>query len=323
MPEPLECGGVVEEMVLSSEQSEGEGLPCPRCDSRETKFCYFNNYSTTQPRHFCRNCKRYWTAGGTLRNVPIGGGLRKNKKSKLSKHGKDLLSASTDESLSPGNHTSLLIASPSSSADGIVDETPAKPVVPLLAYRPSFDTEAGALGTGDCHPFSSSSFEYMNVRNFANRNDALLAEGHEQHAQDANYGFRQPQFAFGCVDQAQSSIGEISSEPSQAGGKAIGPPAMYPRYSFLHRNEQQANGTYTGFRQNFNEFAYAIKPGNLQCSAEKHTLAHNGNPRKRSLTEDEDEGLGNVINVRYPYDWEQVSEVLFGGTPDFFHMPTF
>ncbi|XP_044361608.1 dof zinc finger protein 5-like [Triticum aestivum] len=34
-------------------------LPCPRCRSRETKFCY-------------------WTAGGALRNVPIGVGRCKN-----------------------------------------------------------------------------------------------------------------------------------------------------------------------------------------------------------------------------------------------------
>ncbi|KAF8406119.1 hypothetical protein HHK36_008199 [Tetracentron sinense] len=55
---------------------------CPRCDSPNTKFCYYNNYSLTQPRHFCKTCKRYWTKGGALRNVPIGGGCRKNKKSK-------------------------------------------------------------------------------------------------------------------------------------------------------------------------------------------------------------------------------------------------
>ncbi|XP_047333136.1 dof zinc finger protein DOF1.3-like [Impatiens glandulifera] len=54
-------------------------LPCPRCNSLETKFCYFNNYNVNQPRHFCRNCQRYWTAGGTIRNVPIGAGRRKNK----------------------------------------------------------------------------------------------------------------------------------------------------------------------------------------------------------------------------------------------------
>ncbi|XP_009598842.1 cyclic dof factor 1-like [Nicotiana tomentosiformis] len=56
-------------------------LPCPRCNSMETKFCYFNNYNVSQPRHFCKNCQRYWTAGGTMRNVPVGAGRRKNKNS--------------------------------------------------------------------------------------------------------------------------------------------------------------------------------------------------------------------------------------------------
>ncbi|CAM6042637.1 unnamed protein product [Sphagnum compactum] len=53
--------------------------PCPRCESLDTKFCYYNNYNINQPRHFCKNCQRYWTAGGTLRNVPVGAGRRKNK----------------------------------------------------------------------------------------------------------------------------------------------------------------------------------------------------------------------------------------------------
>ncbi|KAK1326739.1 Dof zinc finger protein DOF1.4 [Acorus calamus] len=45
-----------------------------------TKFCYYNNYSLSQPRHFCKSCKRYWTRGGTLRNVPVGGGCRRKNK---------------------------------------------------------------------------------------------------------------------------------------------------------------------------------------------------------------------------------------------------
>lgn len=59
-----------------------QALKCPRCDSSNTKFCYYNNYSLSQPRHFCKACKRYWTRGGTLRNVPVGGGCRKNKRVK-------------------------------------------------------------------------------------------------------------------------------------------------------------------------------------------------------------------------------------------------
>ncbi|CAN6454507.1 unnamed protein product [Victoria cruziana] len=53
---------------------------CPRCDSLNTKFCYYNNYSLSQPRYFCKTCRRYWTKGGTLRNVPVGGGCRKGGK---------------------------------------------------------------------------------------------------------------------------------------------------------------------------------------------------------------------------------------------------
>ncbi|XP_051140491.1 dof zinc finger protein DOF3.4 [Andrographis paniculata] len=59
---------------------EPEHLPCPRCDSTNTKFCYYNNYNFSQPRHFCKSCRRYWTHGGTLRDIPVGGGSRKNAK---------------------------------------------------------------------------------------------------------------------------------------------------------------------------------------------------------------------------------------------------
>ncbi|KAK9117161.1 hypothetical protein Sjap_016108 [Stephania japonica] len=55
-------------------------IKCPRCDSTHTKFCYYNNYSLSQPRYFCKTCRRYWTKGGSLRNIPVGGGCRKNTK---------------------------------------------------------------------------------------------------------------------------------------------------------------------------------------------------------------------------------------------------
>ncbi|XP_037488030.1 dof zinc finger protein 3-like isoform X1 [Triticum dicoccoides] len=58
-------------------QSEQQKLECPRCSSTDTKFCYYNNYSTAQPRHYCRTCRRYWTHGGTLRKVPVGGACRR------------------------------------------------------------------------------------------------------------------------------------------------------------------------------------------------------------------------------------------------------
>lgn len=63
-------------------QHHQQAIKCPRCDSSNTKFCYYNNYNLSQPRHFCKNCRRYWTNGGVLRNVPVGGGCRKAKRSK-------------------------------------------------------------------------------------------------------------------------------------------------------------------------------------------------------------------------------------------------
>lgn len=59
-------------------------LKCPRCNSLDTKFRYFNNHNLAQPRHYCKTCKRQWTVGGNLRNIPVGGKPRSNKKTKAS-----------------------------------------------------------------------------------------------------------------------------------------------------------------------------------------------------------------------------------------------
>ncbi|KAE8782203.1 Dof zinc finger protein DOF5.2 [Hordeum vulgare] len=88
------------ESRLEAAKTEGDGsskekvlkkpdkiLPCPRCNSMDTKFCYYNNYNIHQPRHFCRGCQRYWTAGGSMRNLPVGAGRRKSKSSSTNCHG--------------------------------------------------------------------------------------------------------------------------------------------------------------------------------------------------------------------------------------------
>ncbi|CAK9170174.1 unnamed protein product [Ilex paraguariensis] len=87
-----EMGSQTLESMLVCPKSQQDKKPrppeqpqkCPRCDSTNTKFCYYNNYSLSQPRYFCKSCRRYWTKGGTLRNVPVGGGCRKNKRSSAS-----------------------------------------------------------------------------------------------------------------------------------------------------------------------------------------------------------------------------------------------
>ncbi|XAR72022.1 hypothetical protein NMG60_11018510 [Bertholletia excelsa] len=82
---PARPGSMAERARLAKVPQPEAGLKCPRCESTNTKFCYFNNYSLSQPRHFCKTCRRYWTRGGALRNVPVGGGCRRNKRSKRSR----------------------------------------------------------------------------------------------------------------------------------------------------------------------------------------------------------------------------------------------
>ncbi|XP_074263693.1 dof zinc finger protein DOF1.2-like [Silene latifolia] len=86
---------------------------CPRCASANTKFCYYNNYSLSQPRFFCKGCKRYWTRGGSLRNVPVGGGCRKSRRSRSAR------------GLSSGSSTVTgLNTSPNSSSDYSQESAP-------------------------------------------------------------------------------------------------------------------------------------------------------------------------------------------------------
>lgn len=92
-------GGATKVNQVGVPPPEPEQLQCPRCDSTNTKFCYYNNYNFSQPRHFCKSCRRYWTHGGTLRDIPVGGGSRKN-----AKRSRTLGSGSTTTSLTFSSH---------------------------------------------------------------------------------------------------------------------------------------------------------------------------------------------------------------------------
>ncbi|KAK4395737.1 Dof zinc finger protein DOF5.4 [Sesamum angolense] len=102
-------------------------LKCPRCDSLNTKFCYYNNYNLSQPRHFCKSCRRYWTRGGVLRNVPVGGGCRKTKRSKQKSSVVSTGEASRDISISnvqssSSESSSLTAAATAIPASAVPDE---------------------------------------------------------------------------------------------------------------------------------------------------------------------------------------------------------
>nr|XP_043610181.1 dof zinc finger protein DOF1.1-like [Erigeron canadensis] len=84
----IRSGSMVDRARMAKLPMPEPGLNCPRCNSTNTKFCYFNNYSLQQPRHFCKTCRRYWTRGGALRTVPVGGGCRRNKRNNKNRSSK-------------------------------------------------------------------------------------------------------------------------------------------------------------------------------------------------------------------------------------------
>ncbi|GMI81643.1 DOF protein 2.1 [Hibiscus trionum] len=112
-----------------------EAVKCPRCDSTNTKFCYYNNYSLSQPRYFCKSCRRYWTKGGTLRNVPVGGGCRKNKRSSSKR--------SQDQPLTPNTNPLITTHLPSLN---YYDTNDLSLGFARLQKQPSFPLGFGDLG---------------------------------------------------------------------------------------------------------------------------------------------------------------------------------
>lgn len=147
-----------------------QALKCPRCDSLNTKFCYYNNYNLSQPRHFCKNCRRYWTKGGVLRNVPVGGGCRISKRSSKPKNSSSEISAlptptpepehksnshtsSESSSLTATAATEALSAPMALNADSNNNEE-AKLLIHANPSNTDMETNALEQGAGNCGIFS-------------------------------------------------------------------------------------------------------------------------------------------------------------------------
>ncbi|KAK9078343.1 hypothetical protein SSX86_002400 [Deinandra increscens subsp. villosa] len=144
------------DMNPSNKFPEHEHLKCPRCDSSNTKFCYYNNYNLSQPRHFCKNCRRYWTKGGTLRNIPIGGGTRKIAKRSSNSTKRTLTATAT----APAPATSARGAQPEAEEEAAV------------RYRSgSEDHQAVESGGYPMGPFGNLLMEGLNFNLVSSRSD--------------------------------------------------------------------------------------------------------------------------------------------------------
>ncbi|KAK9122675.1 hypothetical protein Sjap_012277 [Stephania japonica] len=198
-------------------------LKCPRCESTNTKFCYFNNYSLTQPRHFCKTCRRYWTRGGALRSVPVGGGCRRNKRSKSSSS-KSPVTAERQAGSSSSTTSSIPSTSTSSAHD----------IISQMAQHTSQHVQ---------FPFMASLHHHLSE----------FSSAVDHHQLGLN---------FGAINQ-QTDHGGVSSTPTSHGGvNVLSQLQQVQQFPFLAGLDQAPQGLYPfdgdqaeGIESNNNEFS--------------------------------------------------------------------
>lgn len=51
-------------------------LPCPCCNSMETKYCYYNNQNVSQPRKFCKSHLKNKKSDSRIRHINVSEAVR-------------------------------------------------------------------------------------------------------------------------------------------------------------------------------------------------------------------------------------------------------
>ncbi|XP_004502598.1 uncharacterized protein [Cicer arietinum] len=176
---------------------------CPRCASTNTKFCYYNNYSLSQPRYFCKGCRRYWTKGGSLRNVPVGGGCRKTRRGKTIRNSHtDRLSANGSEDDADGHHHQ-------SQNNGSRDIDMALVFAKFLNQNPT-NSDHGEEFENENEPINNGSPSSNNINNLSTpesvetENDAVV---HPQNPFDADSVALNGELSLSGIDEFEGFLG--------------------------------------------------------------------------------------------------------------------
>ncbi|CAA7026290.1 unnamed protein product [Microthlaspi erraticum] len=182
---PARLGGSMAERARQAKVAPPEGaLKCPRCNSTNTKFCYYNNYNLTQPRHFCKGCRRYWTHGGALRNVPVGGGCRKNNRK--GKNGNSKSSSSSSKQSS----STVNVPSPSSGQLRTNHQFPFLPTLHNLTQLGGIGLNLTATnGTNQAQQMGSSLMNdlgFLHVGNGRNTSAPITGNIHDNNNNNEN-----------------------------------------------------------------------------------------------------------------------------------------
>ncbi|CAL5390016.1 unnamed protein product [Camellia sinensis] len=109
-------GSMADRARMANIPMPAAALKCPRCESTNTKFCYFNHNSLTQPR-----------------SVPVGGGCWRNKGSKGSNSSKSPVSGGGGDGQTSSGSTSAISSSTSVGTACLLGLTPQIPPLRFMA----------------------------------------------------------------------------------------------------------------------------------------------------------------------------------------------
>eukprot|EP00250_Pteridium_aquilinum_P033562 c5849_g1_i1 orf=190-1368(+) len=301
-------------------------LKCPRCASSDTKFCYYNNYSLSQPRYFCKNCKRYWTAGGSLRNVPVGGGLRKNKRFKLK-----LAAEAEAAAIATGDLTASDLSAqqqhyevkppslvvPSSGAMGscitstssVVSGLPANFAGTLPPNFHSTDSIRTSPGSDNC---SGSTVEYTGNDNCTGAAAAALLLDQQRNSNQVQHFFRDMHAHVVPPQFYSRYAANITPSNQQYAGSSDEQGASY--HAFGYGNVPSSRGMNLHVADEVvgsnPSQGHIYSSGSVAYSAMADSSCEGGD-----LSSNQRQGIKDeIITTNYPtYDWQTISESLLNG----------
>ncbi|KAI7754569.1 hypothetical protein M8C21_013463, partial [Ambrosia artemisiifolia] len=178
-------------------------------------------------RHFCKACRRYWTRGGVLKNVPAGGGCRRNKRSSKSRNSK---------SPSQSGPKSLSVSPPRTSSDNMTStQIPHPPSLhlPFMSSLSQYGSHVGGNLSSTIAGFHlPSEIRNFQIGNGSNFNNILSIGGGENWRLPFLPGFEVPNnanpFNFHTEGvEAQSSL-MVGGETSLNNNSGIENPRMDP-----------------------------------------------------------------------------------------------
>ncbi|KAK9755213.1 hypothetical protein RND81_01G010000 [Saponaria officinalis] len=218
---------------------------CPRCDSTNTKFCYYNNYSLSQPRHFCKTCRRYWTRGGALRNVPVGGGCRRNKRSSSSSSNKSSSGGGATSAKSATTAANHMVSDPSrginvNSLTGMINSGGGNSSNNPLSFMASLQNIAHLGGMG-------LNFNGGPINNINSNTTPLVGVAGDAGAGAAGAGYNNLEFPHHQQQihhQFPNFLGGFEIPGSSAGGGGGGGGAgglIYPQFQNVHHRNNINN----------------------------------------------------------------------------------